>query len=82
MSFHVYILHSEKLNKYYTGQTNNLEDRLYRHNAGQEKYTSKGVPWKLVWSKEAATRALAVALEYQIKKRGAKRYILDICEEG
>jgi putative endonuclease len=82
MNFHIYILHSKKLNKYYTGQTNDLEDRLYRHNAGQEQFTSKGVPWKLVWSKEVATRAEAVALEHQIKKRGAKRYLIDIGAEG
>ena len=82
MSFYVYILYSDKLNKYYTGQTNDLEDRLYRHNAGQEKFTSKGVPWKLLWSKALETRVAAVTLEHQIKKRGAKRYLLDIAAEG
>jgi putative endonuclease len=82
MTFYVYILYSDTLYKYYTGQTNNLEDRLHRHNSGQEKFTSKGVPWKLVWNKALETRAAAVALEHQIKNRGAKRYLLDIGTEG
>jgi predicted GIY-YIG superfamily endonuclease len=30
-SFFVYILYSEKLNKYYIGQTPDLEERLRKH---------------------------------------------------
>ena len=32
----VYILYSKSLDKYYTGQTNNLKDRLKSHNSGME----------------------------------------------
>ena len=80
MMFYVYILYSEKLGTYYTGQTNNLLDRINRHNLGQENYTSKGVPWAIKWSKSLDTREQAMALEKQIKKRGAKRYLIDIGE--
>ena len=44
-----YILFSEKLHKYYIGSTTDLERRLIDHNRGKEKFTSLGVPWKLVY---------------------------------
>jgi putative endonuclease len=81
VQFYVYILFSEKLDKFYTGQTNNMEDRIMRHNSAQERFTSSGVPWKLVWSEPFKTRAEAVKLKKKIKKRGTKRYLndIDIC---
>jgi putative endonuclease len=71
----VYIIYSCSLNKYYVGQTNNIDDRLLRHNSGREKYTKIGTPWELVWKKEVLTRSEAMKLEKQIKNRGAKRYL-------
>ncbi|MEP7194871.1 MAG: GIY-YIG nuclease family protein [Saprospiraceae bacterium] len=73
--FTTYILWSERMHKYYIGSTGDLADRLERHNLGREHYTSKGVPWIVVHSEEFVTRAEAVNKEFQIKKRGAKRYI-------
>ena len=75
--FVVYILFSDKLNKYYVGSTNNLEDRMYRHNSGQGKFTKKGIPWRLIATIEQKTRPEAVRLEVKIKKRGIKRYLED-----
>lgn len=77
MMFKVYILWSELLQKFYVGSTNNLEDRLYRHNSGQGIYTGKGVPWKLIWRIDCIDRKDAVQLENKIKKRGIKRFLLD-----
>ncbi|NPV12215.1 MAG: GIY-YIG nuclease family protein [Ignavibacteria bacterium] len=34
--FYVYILHSLKTNRYYVGQTNDLERRLMYHNSGYD----------------------------------------------
>jgi putative endonuclease len=45
----VYILFSEKLNKFYVGACIDLERRFYEHNIGHSKFTSTGVPWKLVY---------------------------------
>lgn len=74
--FKVYIIYSRSLQQYYTGQTNNLEDRLFRHNSGQGKYSKSGIPWELIWKKEVATRSEAMKLENQIKKQGAQRYLI------
>ncbi len=76
--FFVYILHSKSIAKYYTGQTNNLDNRLLEHNTGQSKYTSRGSPWLIVYSQVVNTRSEAVILETKIKKRGAKRFINDL----
>ncbi|WP_081428658.1 GIY-YIG nuclease family protein [Cytophaga hutchinsonii] len=47
--FTVYILYSVSLKKYYVGQTNNYERRINDHNSGQSNYTSKGIPWILIY---------------------------------
>ena len=77
MRFKVYILWSASLQKFYVGSTGDLEDRLHRHNSGQGKFTSKGLPWKLIWESDCNDRVEAVQLENRIKKRGIERYLLD-----
>jgi len=46
--YYVYILKNEKEKSLYIGFTNNLEERLDKHNQGLVKYTQRKVPWKLV----------------------------------
>ncbi|MEQ3691778.1 MAG: GIY-YIG nuclease family protein [Flavobacterium sp.] len=75
--FFVYILFSASKAKYYVGQTNNIEDRLIRHNSGFVKSTKLGLPWNLVRFFEVSTRSEAMSLEKKIKGRGAKRYLDD-----
>jgi predicted GIY-YIG superfamily endonuclease len=46
--FYVYILQSQKfLDRFYTGITDNLRDRLRRHNAGEVPHTAKYRPWSV-----------------------------------
>ena len=75
MKYKVYVLYSETLNRYYVGQTNNIEKRLEVHNKGGKKYTTKGIPWVLIKTYECDNRSQAVLLERKIKKRGIKRYL-------
>lgn len=65
--FFVYILYSEKGNRYYIGQTNDVEARLHRHNSGYEKSTSPYVPWKLLCKIEKPNRSEAMILERKLK---------------
>ncbi len=45
---YVYILQSESdISRFYTGLTDNLKDRLRRHNAGEVVHTSKFRPWRV-----------------------------------
>ena len=76
--FFVYILYSPTKVKFYIGQTNDIEDRLRRHNSGQSLSTKNGIPWKIIYTIQLDSRSEAVTLESKIKKRGAKRYLQDI----
>ena len=73
--YYTYIIKSPSLNIYYIGQTNNLEDRLKRHNQNRNKYTKGKGPWKLVYSKSFNTRAEAVQLETILKNFKNKDYL-------
>jgi putative endonuclease len=67
MAYWVYILRSEATGQYYVGQTNDLEDRIRRHNEGRTSVGRGRGPWRLVYREEFATRRAAVARERAIK---------------
>ena len=75
MTFYVYILHSKKSGRYYIGQTNNLEDRLRRHNAGYVKSTKAFRPWELVYTEVFHTRSDSVKRENYLKRLKSKKAI-------
>ena len=75
MSYWVYILYSESTDKFYKGQTQDLELRLNRHNNGYEKATGKGIPWKLIWKSEMPSRSSAVKLERKLKNINRKNLL-------
>ncbi|MBI2860947.1 MAG: GIY-YIG nuclease family protein [Chloroflexi bacterium] len=67
MSFWVYILRCAD-NSYYTGHTDNLEERIAKHQAGAIKgYTTTRLPVTMVFSQDFPTRVEALACERQIK---------------
>jgi putative endonuclease len=76
--YKVYILYSKSCSKHYIGQTDNLENRLFRHNSGLSLSTKSGNPWELIYQIQLPTRSEAMLLERKIKKRGTKRYLEDI----
>jgi len=67
MKYFVYILFSQSIQKFYIGQTNNIDQRIKRHNSSSQKFTSKGVPWELVWFTSKVTRSEAITLERKLK---------------
>jgi putative endonuclease len=75
MQFFVYILKSIKTEKYYCGQTDNIAFRLKRHTGGEVKSTKHGVPWELIGYVCCDSRAEAMELEKEIKKRGIGRWL-------
>ena len=48
----VYIIYSQRLNKYYVGASTDLERRLYKHNNVNSKFTSTGMPWVLKYTED------------------------------
>lgn len=62
----------------YTGTTNNLSERLNKHNAGKgAKYTRSRRPVRLLFSEPFSSRSLACKRESEIKKmsRGEKEQL-------
>ncbi|MEW5800388.1 MAG: GIY-YIG nuclease family protein [Bacteroidota bacterium] len=72
--FVTYIVFSKSRNEYFVGHSEDVVNRLMRHNNGKSKSTKRGIPWDLVWKYKCATRSKAVLLENKIKKRGIKRF--------
>ena len=78
MEYCVYILWSEKLSRYYIGQTENIEERLVKHNTidkDRNDFTQKGIPWNLCFTIDCKSREQAIKIERQIKKMKSKKYI-------
>ncbi len=74
-SYFVYILYSEKLDIFYRGQTNNVENRFFRHNAGLVESTKHGVPWIPLWYSLKNSRADSMLLERKLKNLSRTRII-------
>ena len=77
-----YILFSEKLNKYYVGACTDMDRRLYEHNIGHSKFTSLGIPWKIVYTEEYPTLLEAKQRETKIKSMKSKKYIEELILKG
>ena len=77
----VYVLFSEKQNKFYVGACIDLERRLYEHNIGHSKFTSLGIPWRLVYKEEYPDLPLAKRRELEIKRKKSRQYLLKLLGE-
>lgn len=75
MPFYIYILYSASADKYYIGQTENLEDRLFRHTNSGSKSTKFTNDWKMVYKEAFSTRSEAVKRETEIKSKKSRKYI-------
>lgn len=73
--FFIYIIYSKEADKYYVGQTENIEDRLISHRSGISKYTSMADDWVLLYSESFQTRNDAIRREIEIKKKKSRKYI-------
>ncbi len=75
MSFIVYIIYSEKLDKFYIGYTENIHIRLDQHNSGLSTFTAKANDWKLVYQEVFSSREEAHKREKAIKAKKSRKYI-------
>ena len=74
----VYILFSKKLNKFYVGSSTDIDRRLTEHNSGKSKFTSRGMPWLLIYKEDYSTLTEAKKRELQIKKRKSRFYLQEL----
>ncbi len=73
--FYVYVLYSPQFDRIYIGQTDNIGNRLERHNSGKVKSTNAYMPWELVHYEKFATRSEAMKREKELKSHKGRDYI-------
>jgi putative endonuclease len=75
VEYYVYIIYSTSRDKYYTGYSQNPEERLVEHNSGATISTRTGKPWVLVYQEKCINKTTAIKRENQIKKMKSRKYI-------
>jgi len=74
--YYIYVLWSSKLRKRYVGSTDNVEQRLGKHNRGGNKFTKGGLPWIKIYEEEYSLKSEALKRE-KFLKSGQGRTWLD-----
>jgi putative endonuclease len=72
---YVYILYSSHADRYYVGQSDDLQARLHKHNSGKVPSTKAYVPWEMKYHETYSTRGEAMRREREIKARKSRKYI-------
>ena len=73
--FYVYILRSENSAKnFYTGFTEDLQDRLKMHNAGHVPHTIKFRPWRIKTAIAFTERQRAIEFERYLKTASGRAF--------
>jgi putative endonuclease len=68
MMFFTYVLLSKRDNMFYIGRTNNLTERIERHNGGRVPATNHRIPLELVYSETYETKSEAAERERYLKR--------------
>ncbi len=71
---YVYILQSMEGDHFYAGQTEDLRERLKKHNAGQVSHTSKFKPWRIKTYLAFSDEAKAIAFEKYLKSPSGRAF--------
>jgi putative endonuclease len=69
MNFYTYIAYNSKYDKFYIGQTNNLDKRMVEHNLMVSNYTSKyDGKWNIIYYETFSSRSDTMKREKFLKK--------------
>ena len=79
-NFFVHILYSQINDRYYIGQTQNVQSRFNRHESGYVKSTKRFRPWTLVHSERFCSRAGAMKRERELKSWKSKIKIKELVD--
>ena len=75
MKYYCYILYSKKSDKFYIGYSENLKERLLKHNSKHKGFTGNTSDWKIVYFEEFGTKQEAYFRERQIKQKKSRKFI-------
>nr|WP_294774038.1 GIY-YIG nuclease family protein [uncultured Flavobacterium sp.] len=79
---YLYIIYSSKVNKFYVGETDDMELRLLKHNnhSYEGSFTKIAEDWQVVLLFECRSRNQSLLLEKFIKSMKSKIFIQKIIE--
>ena len=73
--WYVYMLRGiDHSKRFYVGMTENLQERLKAHNAGQVSHTSKFLPWRIETAIAFRDKAKAAAFEKYLKSQSGRAF--------
>jgi len=76
MSFYTYILFSKTRDKFYIGSTSdNLEERLGKHNTDHRGFTGRVGDWKIVYYELYLDKTSALKREMEIKRWKSRKLL-------
>jgi len=64
---------SSQKKKTYVGFTNDLENRLKKHNTNLGAKATKGYKWQIIYQKNFHSKRRALSFEYKLKKDRKER---------
>ena len=75
MVYYVYIIKTLDgyPSKTYVGYTNNLNNRLDKHNSNLGAKSTKGYKWQFIYQKKFYSKSKALSFEYRLKKDRKER---------
>ena len=76
VKFYVYLLGSQKFNRFYLGQTQKLKERIREHNSGKVRSTKHYLTWQLIGYEVYDSRREARKRENYLKSLKNKDYLL------
>lgn len=73
--FYTYVLRSKKDNNLYVGWTNDLRNRLNKHNSGEVTATKTRYPMELIYYEACVDKQKAIEREKYFKTGFGRRYL-------
>ena len=75
MVYYVYLIKTldNFTKKTYVGYTNDLNQRLVKHNTNKGAKSTRGYKWKLIYKKRFYSKSKALSFEYRLKKDRRER---------
>ena len=78
MEYYFYILYSLIKDRYYIGHSNNIIERIRKHNSNHKGFTGKTGDWKLMYMEKYQSKADAQNREKEVKKWKSRKMIVKL----
>jgi putative endonuclease len=73
--YYIYVIWSDKLRKRYVGSCQNIEKRLKQHNTCKTPFTSRGIPWILLYKEAFKTKSEALKRKKFLKSGVGRKWL-------